>query len=87
MHVFGSGYLDLMCGPRCVTRRGAEFSRFLPLAIDEGESQTVGEPACGRIWKIRASSQLAGAGIPEGLVRRSTQNVCTVPDRINGARH
>src|SRR5689334_15112249 len=26
---------------RCRTRRGAEFSRFLPLAIDEGESQSV----------------------------------------------
>src|SRR6202008_5053297 len=33
-----------MFGPGCGTRRGAEFSRFLPLATDEGESQTVGGP-------------------------------------------
>src|ERR1700757_3651633 len=30
--------------PRCGTRRGTEFSRFLPPAADEGESQPVGGP-------------------------------------------
>jgi hypothetical protein len=29
--------------------RGAEFSRFLPLAADEGESQPVGEPCVSHI--------------------------------------
>ena len=28
----------------CETRGGTEFSRFLPLATDEGESQAVGGP-------------------------------------------
>ena len=48
MHVFGPGYLDLVFWPGCVTRRGAEFSRFLPLATDDGESQAVVGPC---VWE------------------------------------
>ena len=33
--------------------RGAEFSRFLPLVTDEGESQAVGGPACSLFQGIR----------------------------------
>src|SRR5215467_15558463 len=37
---------------RCGTRRGTEFSRFLPLATDEGESPPVGGP-CVSIKFVR----------------------------------
>ena len=34
----------------CATCRGTEFSRFLPLATDEGESQPVGGPCVSFFW-------------------------------------
>jgi hypothetical protein len=41
--------LEADVGCLCAARRGTEFSRFLPLATDEGESQPVGGPCVERI--------------------------------------
>jgi len=38
---------------RCRTRGGTEFSRFLPLATDEGESQSVGGPCVSFFGQLR----------------------------------
>jgi len=42
--MFWGPVIWIYVGSKYRTRRGAEFSRFLPLVTAEGESQPVGEP-------------------------------------------
>jgi hypothetical protein len=73
--------MDLNVWSRCGTRRGTEFSRFLPLATDEGESQAVDGPCVYRIWINLWIKSPGLAGIHEVDTRNSQGSLkILVPD-------
>ncbi len=61
--IYLSDHLDLVYWSRCGTRRGTEFSRFLPLATDEGESRAVGGPCVSRVWAIQSGRTLSQSSV------------------------